>query len=134
MRISDWSSDVCSSDLLDAFVRIAIALTVQRLVLAELLEQDHRKQARAEHAARGRVARRGRLTYRFAGAAGEALAHGLVALPPARDHLERLGDVLAQLIKINQPNTRGSARNGAVRGKSVSVLVEIGCRRIIKKN
>src|SRR3546814_11326465 len=58
---------------LDAFVRIAIALTVQRLVLAELLEQDHRKQARAEHAARGRVERRGRLTYRFAGAAGEAL-------------------------------------------------------------
>src|SRR3546814_7591510 len=46
---------------LDAFVRIAIALTVQRLVLAELLEQDHRKQARAEHAARGRVERRGRL-------------------------------------------------------------------------
>src|SRR3546814_8635535 len=71
---------------LDAFVRIAIALTVQRLVLAELLEQDHRKQARAEHAARGRVERRGRLTYRFAGAAGEALAHGLDDLPPARDH------------------------------------------------
>src|SRR3546814_14694420 len=57
---------------LDAFVRIAIALTVQRLVLAELLEQDHRKQARAEHAARGRVDRRGRLTYRFAGAAGRS--------------------------------------------------------------
>src|SRR3546814_19775672 len=68
-----------------AFVRIAIALTVQRLVLAELLEQDHRKQDRAEHAARGRVERRGRLTYRFAGAAGAASAHGLEALPPARD-------------------------------------------------
>src|SRR3546814_19929158 len=74
---------------LDAFVRIAIALTVQRLVLAELLEQDHRKQARAEHAARGRVERRGRLTSRFAGAAGEPPAHGLDDLPPARAPPER---------------------------------------------
>src|SRR3546814_5764990 len=61
---------------LDAFVRIAIALTVQRLLLDELLEQVHRKQARAEDAARGRVEPRGRLTYRFSGAGGAAAGHG----------------------------------------------------------
>src|SRR3546814_11925277 len=124
MRISDWSSDVCSSDLLDAFVRIAIALTVQRLVLAELLEQDHRQQARAEHAARGRVERRGRLTYRFAGAAGQAVAHGLDDLPPARDPLERPGDAPCHL--------RGRPR--VAEGRRVSIPLTIGGPRVLNKN
>jgi len=38
---------------IDTFERIAIALTVQWLVRAELLEQHHGKKAWAEHAARG---------------------------------------------------------------------------------
>src|SRR3546814_4189409 len=41
--------------------------------------------------------RRRRLTDRLAIAAGELLAHRLDHLPPARDHLQRLGHVLAQL-------------------------------------
>src|SRR3546814_16796728 len=41
--------------------------------------------------------RRRRLTDRLAIAAGELLAHRLDHLPPARDHLQSLGHVLAQL-------------------------------------
>src|ERR1700719_1653640 len=81
----------------DALARIALALTVQRLMLAELLEQDHRKKARAGEAAWRDVERRRRLGDRFALAAGETLADRLNPFPLTRDDLERLGDVLAKL-------------------------------------
>ena len=60
---------------LDAFVGIALALAVERLMLAVLLEQDHRQQARAGPAARERMERRRRLADLLAVAAGELLAH-----------------------------------------------------------
>ena len=59
---------------LDAFAGIALALAVQRLMLAELLEQDHGQQARAGPAARGGMERRRRLGDLLAVAAGELLA------------------------------------------------------------
>ncbi len=80
---------------IDALAGIAFGLPVQRLVLAELLEQDHGEQARAGPAARRRVERCRCLRDALAVAAGELLAHGLDHLPLARDHLQRLGDVLA---------------------------------------
>ncbi len=43
---------------LDTLTGEALALPVQRLVLAELLKEDHRQQTRAEQAARDDVERR----------------------------------------------------------------------------
>jgi hypothetical protein len=87
---------------LDAFAGVAFALPVERLVLAELLEQHHGKQVRAGKAARRDVERRRRLADRLALPAGELLAHRLDDLPLARDHLQRLGDVLAQLRQLGR--------------------------------
>ena len=71
----------------DAFAGVALALPVQRLMLAELLEQDHRQQARAGEAARRDVERRRRLRDRLALPAGEALANRLDHLPSAAGRL-----------------------------------------------
>ena len=49
-----------------ALERIALGLPVQRLALAELLEHDHRQQARARPGPRDRVERRRRLADLFA--------------------------------------------------------------------
>jgi hypothetical protein len=69
---------------IDALPRVTLALPVQRLKLAELLEQDHRQQVRAGEAARRHVERR---RDRLAGPAGELLAHGLDHLPLPRNDL-----------------------------------------------
>ena len=95
---------------LDAFAGIAFALPVERLMLAELLEQDHRQQVRPGKAARRDVERCRRLGDRLALAARELLAHCLDDLPLARDHLQRLGDILAELRQL------GRAAAGAVLG------------------
>ena len=81
----------------DALAPITVALPVQRLMLAILLEQDHRQQARSREPARHDMEGRRRLADLLAVPAGELLAHRLDHLPPARDHFQRLGDVLAQL-------------------------------------
>jgi len=80
-----------------AFAGIAFGLAVERLMLAELLEQDHRQQAGTGPAARGGVERRRSLADALAIAAGELLPHMLDHLPLPRNHLQRLGDILAQL-------------------------------------
>ncbi len=67
-----------------AFASVALGLAVQGDVLAELLEQHHGEQARARPAARHGVEGRRRLADALAGAAGEALAHGLDHRPAAR--------------------------------------------------
>ena len=66
-------------------------------MLAVLLEQDHRQQARTGPAARDHMEGRRRLANLLAVAAGEFLAHMLDHLPLSRDHFQRLGDILAQL-------------------------------------
>src|SRR3546814_14371690 len=84
LRISDWSSDVCSSDL---------------------FEQQRRRFGDAvERGARGELARVGQ----------RGLVH-IVAFAGKRAAGER-------------------ARKSVVLGKSVSVRVDLGGRRIIKKN
>ena len=80
-----------------ALLGVALGLAVQRLVLAELLEGDHRQKSRPGPAARDYMERRGGLADLLAVPAGELLAHVLDHLPLARDHLQRLGDVLAKL-------------------------------------
>jgi hypothetical protein len=75
---------------LDALAGIALALAVQRLMLAELFEQDHRQEARAGEAARRDMKRCRRLRDRFVVLpTGEALANRLDHLPLTRDDLER---------------------------------------------
>jgi hypothetical protein len=96
---------------LDAFAGVALGLAVERLMLAVLLEDDHRQKARAGPAARRGVEGRRRLADALAVATAELLADGLDHLPPAGDHLERLGDVLAHL---GQPRR---AAGGAVAGR-----------------
>src|SRR3546814_16061241 len=92
MRISDWSSDVCSSDLLaDAFV-------VQQITIAP------------QHEA-GLIAGQG------SGDRDEAaLRLGIDVLYPQADQ-----------------EIEGLDRKSVVEGKSVSVRVDLGGRRIIKK-
>jgi hypothetical protein len=82
---------------IDVLAFEASALAVQRNVLPELVEQDRRQKLRADEAARSGMERRRGLGNRFAVATGELLAHRLDHLPLARDHFQRLGDVLAEL-------------------------------------
>ncbi len=94
----------------DAFARVAIALPVERLVLAVLLEQDHRQQVGTGPAPRRRMKRRRRLRDRLASPAGELLAHRLDHLPLARDRLQRLGHVLADLRQLLRAAARAGCR------------------------
>src|SRR3546814_18846431 len=91
MRISDWSSDVCSSDLPRAIVGHDDVDTARVAVGVE------------QHA-RARLARR----------SGEA--HRIVEQPRDESRQPRCVD-----------------RKSVVEGKSVSVRVDLGGRRIIKK-
>jgi len=97
---------------IDAFPPIALALPVQRLMLAELLEQDHGQQVWAGKAARGHMKGRSRLRDPLALPARELLAHRLDHLPLARDDLQRLGDVLAQLRQLARTAARAALRRG----------------------
>src|SRR3546814_18605767 len=91
MRISDWSSDVCSSDL------------TAHVGKADIVEQDH-------HDVRAGGLRAGRLLRR----AGRRRQY---------PHRQRGGGAART----------GQARKSVVSGKSVSVRVDLGGRRIIKK-
>ena len=66
-------------------------------MLAELLEHDHRQQARARPSPRDHMERRRRLADRLAIPAGELLPHRLDHLPPPGPRLQRLRHVLAEL-------------------------------------
>ena len=79
-----------------AFAGVALGLAVERLMLAVLLEQDHRQQAGPGPAAGHDVVRGRRLADVLAVAARELLAHRLDHLPLAGHDLQCLGDVLPQ--------------------------------------
>src|SRR3546814_19238027 len=105
MRISDWSSDVCSSDL-------------------------HSRAGRA-------VRRRPRRAH--------LLCRGAVAGRPGRKQPGRSWQVLRSpesadpegfarnLVRPQSPRRSAADRKSVVSGKSVSVRVDLGGRRIIKK-
>ena len=86
-------------------------------MLPELLEQDHRQQVRPGEAARRHMERRRRLGDRLTCPAGELLAHRLDHLPLPRNHLQRLGDVLAKLRQLGR-----SAAGTAVRRRDHHAL------------
>lgn len=114
---------------IDAFPGVAFALPVQRLMLTELLEQHHGKQVRAGEAARCDMERRRRLGDRLALPARELLAHCLDDLPLTRDHLQRLGDVLAQLRQPGRSAAGAVLRRGDDDALTRQVLRERLARR-----
>src|SRR5260221_6865116 len=81
-------------------------------MLPVLLEQDHRQKAWTGPAPGGHMERRRSLADLLAVAAGELLADMLDHLPLPRDHLQRLGDVLAQLA---QPRPAAALAGGRPR-------------------
>src|SRR3546814_20298160 len=100
MRISDWSSDVCSSDLAEQPVD----------------DQSHvRGQTHRRPAGRGRTE-----------SLPDRPRRGALALQAPRCTEHPLLDELRRA--LHQRN-----RKSVVEGKSGSVRVELGCRRIIKK-
>ena len=80
-----------------AFSGIALDLSVQRLVLAELLEQHHGQETGTGPATSDDMERRRWLADGLAIPAGELLAHILDHLPLPRDRFQCLGERLAQL-------------------------------------
>lgn len=73
-----------------------VCLPFEWLVLAILLEQQHRQEAGPRPATRYDVERCWRLRDLLAVPAREFLAHRLDDLPRARDHFQRLGHILAE--------------------------------------
>src|SRR3546814_12180039 len=104
MRISDWSSDVCSSDL-----RAAQAPPDAPL------QDPGRHQAPSGHAGPGRQ--------------GRARRQGR-----GPDHLAVAGRPLLRADAQHRQGRRHLDRKSVVEGKSVSVRVDLGGRRIIKTN
>jgi hypothetical protein len=95
----------------DALASIGFALTVERLVLAELGIEDHRQQARPDMTTRNDVERGRRLGDLLARSAGELLTNGLDHLPLTRHDLPGLGDGLAELGELAAA-TRAGGRAG----------------------
>ena len=98
---------------LDPLAGERLALPVQWQVLAELRLQDRRQQLRPGTPTRNHVERCGRLMERLAGPAGHALAHSLDHLELPRDHLQRLGHVLAEFGQLAL--AAGAGRPGRAR-------------------
>ena len=94
-----------------AFLGVAFGLAVERLMLPELLEQDHREQAGTGPASGDHMERRRRLADLLAIPASELLAHVLDHLPLARNRFQRLGDGLAQLAQPAAAAAQASCRS-----------------------
>src|SRR3546814_16033023 len=109
MRISDWSSDVCSSDLVDYSAR--------KILMAE--EKRHIAQAAARHVPDGVS------LFINIGTTTEAVAQALFDHRGLRVITNNLN--VATLL---HRNTR--ARKSVVYGKSVSVRVDLGGCRTLK--
>jgi hypothetical protein len=91
---------------LDPLAVILLALPIERLMIGVLRNQNHCQQARPGIAARDRMERRRRLRDRLARPAGELLAHVLGHEPSPWHHIERLGDVLADLRELATATAR----------------------------
>src|SRR3546814_16733517 len=119
MRISDWSSDVCSSDLADADEQLAAAVLVEeddaRIELARLREQEIERHglSRTRRADDREIA--------------EITLVKVEEIRPCRGRLEQ-GDRIAPMIAL------ALDRKSVVEGTSMSVRVALGGRRLLKKN
>ena len=114
-----------------AFQRIAFSLTVQRLVLAELLEHDHRQQAWASPASCHGMERCRCLADLLTVAARELLAHRFDHLPLTRHRFQRPGHVfaeLAQAIAAAAFARRRRINHNALAGKMIGEGITFGAR------
>src|SRR3546814_17097127 len=120
MRISDWSSDVCSSDLITAAVRHQADQATQRL------RQTFETQAEAI----GNMAdRTGERLDHMTASLGRQTAGVSQSLEAA---LHRPSSSLAKLLGANATRVAApAARTRVVWGKSVSVRVDLWGRHII---
>src|SRR3546814_14167334 len=135
MRISDWSSDVCSSDLCAAFVLAFVSVAGQRFDFGRIaVGWDLRPSS-------PRIAAAVMAAVRAAGL--EAECCGMLPTPALALHAitQRIPAVMVtgghipfdrDGLKFYRPDG-AIARTRFVYGKSVSVRVDIGGRRIIKK-
>jgi hypothetical protein len=101
-------------------------------MLAKLLEQHHHQHAWTCPAAGDHVERRWGLADLFAITAGELFSDVLDHLPGFRDHLQRLGDVLAKQAQAVGPGTTtlswgrwsgNGLRDGRLRVNDVTFVV-----------
>src|SRR3546814_12026756 len=109
MRISDWSSDVCSSDLAYYADRLKNSTTTD-------LTADHIHELGLKQVA--------------------AIRQEMEAIKREvgfKGTLEQFFDHIRTDPKLKYPNTEAD-RKSVVQGKSVSVRGDLGGRRIIKKN
>src|SRR3546814_13742262 len=113
MRISDWSSDVCSSDLIDDVPDAyrAAGAAVVGAAMIEAVRRPRRKEGADGVADIGEV----------------PLGRGIADADGRTARIERLAD--------DRRDDRPLAldRKSVVSGKSVSIRVDLGGRRIIKK-
>src|SRR3546814_19855239 len=120
MRISDWSSDVCSSDLAKTLSSLrCLALRhrirgVQQLFVAEGNDVDGRGRRQSSGVHDGASDR-----------AAEERWHAVADLPIGPD---------LRLRALDPVGARLEDRNSVVEGKGVSVRVDLGGRGTIKKN
>jgi len=84
---------------IDAFARVDVALAMERQMQAILGKQQMGEQPWPPTPTRDRVRGRRRLRDLLARPARELLAHVLDHLPLARDELQRLGHILAELVQ-----------------------------------
>src|SRR3546814_11145910 len=111
MRISDWSSDVCSSDL-----QFVLLVEIHAELNAETFAKRRRDQTGPRRGAHQREGRQ----VDADGSRRRSLADNEIELKILHRRIE---DFLHRRVD----------RKRVVEGKSVSVRVDLGCRRINKK-
>src|SRR3546814_14539617 len=119
MRISDWSSDVCSSDLGDRVIVAGAEVAIGAIALP-LAAHDHRD-------LRVRLPLDEAVDDLHAGAFELVRPQHVLLFVDTRLQLDHRGHRLASLRRLAQD------RKSVVSGKSVSVRVDLGGRRIINK-
>src|SRR3546814_13959611 len=115
MRISDWSSDVCSSDL----------------IRGSHASMDMTKQGFGNRHGAGTCADRPGARSCVAVLRAQGAAGGRGSVARAAHHRQR--DASDALSRVSWQGRTARDRKSVVEGKSVSVRVDLGGRRFIKK-
>jgi hypothetical protein len=117
----------------DAFARKLLALPIERLMIGVFVHQDHRQQARPREASRDHMEGRRRLADLLAGAAAELLAHMLGHKQLPRHHVERLGDILADLRELAAAAAWARGRRRVNDAPARQVIGEVPARAVLPR-